>query len=229
MSSTLLLLALTSVAPAADSRQALQPFNDLIGTWRATGTPEGNREERQRGFWTESQAWEWQFKGADVWLALKSAGGKQFTHAELRPLPQPSRFRLIATTPNKQSLTFDGELKDQRLTLERTDETTKEMQRIVLRLLHSNRVIWHYETRAADKQAFRRVWQVGATKEGEPFAVGGNANPECIVSGGTGTIAVTHMGKTYYVCCSGCRDEFRANPEKYIKEFEAKKQKGDKP
>jgi YHS domain-containing protein len=24
------------------------------------------------------------------------------------------------------------------------------------------------------------------------------------------------MGKTYYVCCSGCRDEFNANPQKYI-------------
>ena len=33
---------------------------------------------------------------------------------------------------------------------------------------------------------------------------------------------VEHMGKTYYVCCGGCRDEFRENPEKYIKEFEAK-------
>jgi YHS domain-containing protein len=24
------------------------------------------------------------------------------------------------------------------------------------------------------------------------------------------------------VCCSGCKDEFKENPEKYIKEFEAK-------
>jgi len=28
---------------------------------------------------------------------------------------------------------------------------------------------------------------------------------------------------TYYVCCSGCRDAFNENPEKYIKEFNAKK------
>ena len=33
---------------------------------------------------------------------------------------------------------------------------------------------------------------------------------------------VTYKGKDYYVCCSGCRDEFKANPEKYIKEAEAK-------
>jgi YHS domain-containing protein len=31
---------------------------------------------------------------------------------------------------------------------------------------------------------------------------------------------VTHKGKTYYVCCSGCRDAFRDEPEKYIREYE---------
>ncbi len=29
---------------------------------------------------------------------------------------------------------------------------------------------------------------------------------------------VTYNGKEYYVCCSGCREEFKADPEKYIKE-----------
>jgi YHS domain-containing protein len=32
-----------------------------------------------------------------------------------------------------------------------------------------------------------------------------------------------HKGETYYVCCSGCRDAFNENPEKYITEFKAKK------
>jgi YHS domain-containing protein len=33
---------------------------------------------------------------------------------------------------------------------------------------------------------------------------------------------VSYNGKDYYVCCSGCRDAFKENPEKYIKEAEAK-------
>src|SRR5262245_59151074 len=41
----------------------LRALNDLIGSWRATGTPEGTREEKQRGFWTETISWSWQFKG----------------------------------------------------------------------------------------------------------------------------------------------------------------------
>jgi hypothetical protein len=46
---------------------------------------------------------------------------------------------------------------------------------------------------------------------------------ECVVSGGLGTMTVSYMGETYYVCCSGCADEFRANPKKYVDEFKAKK------
>ena len=76
----------------------------------------------------------------------------------------------------------------------------------------------------AGKPVFTKRYQVGATKEGVSFAAG-DGKPECIVSGGLGTMAVTHNGQTYYVCCGGCRDEFRANPEKYIKEYEAKRAK----
>jgi hypothetical protein len=50
--------------------------------------------------------------------------------------------------------------------------------------------------------------------------------PECVVSGGLGTSKVSYMGKDYFVCCSGCRDEFRANPEKYVKEWERKAKDG---
>jgi YHS domain-containing protein len=43
------------------------------------------------------------------------------------------------------------------------------------------------------------------------------------VTGGLGTMTVSYEGKTYYVCCSGCRDEFKADPKKYIAEWEAKR------
>ncbi len=33
---------------------------------------------------------------------------------------------------------------------------------------------------------------------------------------------MTYQGKSYPVCCSGCRDEFNENPEKYAKIAEAK-------
>ena len=99
-----------------------------------------------------------------------------------------------------------------------------ETQRIVLTLLHANRILYRYEVKPQGKALFARVFQVGATKEGTSFAAG-DGRPECVVSGGLGTITVVYQGQTYYVCCSGCRDEFRENPEKYIKEFKQRKAK----
>jgi len=203
-------------------REALKDFNMLVGGWKGTGEPEGTRSEKQQGFWQEKIRWEWQFKGEDAWMKLEFLEGKYFTSAEVRYFPDKNLYRLIATTPDKKTLTFDGTYENKRLTVDRTDPDTKDTQRLVVSLLHDNRYLYRYEVRKADKTSFTKLYQVGATREGVAFASPSDSDPECIVSGGKGTTAVSHKGKTYYVCCSGCRDEFRANPEKYIKEFEEK-------
>ena len=41
------------------------------------------------------------------------------------------------------------------------------------------------------------------------------------MTGGASTITVSYQGKSYPVCCTGCRDEFNDNPEKYAKIAEA--------
>jgi hypothetical protein len=203
-------------------KKALQALNDLIGNWRGTGEPNGTREEKQRNFWQETIAWEWRFKGKDVYLRASFEKGKHFTTAELRYLPDKDRYQLTATTPAKEKLNFEGTLDKKYLSLERTDEKKNEKQRLVIALLHFNRHVYRYEVKAADRTAFREIYRVGATKEGVEFA-GGDDKPECVVSGGLGTMPVTYKGKTYYVCCSGCRDAFNDEPDKYIKEFEARK------
>ncbi len=30
-------------------------------------------------------------------------------------------------------------------------------------------------------------------------------------------MTVSYQGKSYPICCSGCRDEFNEDPEKYVK------------
>src|SRR6266404_5314452 len=111
---------------ARTPKEALQPFKDLIGCWRGTGQPEGSREEKQRGFWIETLNWEWQFKGSDAWLKVELDKGKYFSKGELRYLPDKNGYRFAATTPAGESLTFDGDLKDTVLTLERVDDKKKE-------------------------------------------------------------------------------------------------------
>jgi hypothetical protein len=121
---------------------------------------------------------------------------------------------------------FEGTAKDDRLTLERTDETSKETQRLTLTVLHEgSRFLYQYEIKPANRSSFSLVYKVGATKQGIDFASKGSSGPECVVSGGLGTMQVSYKGKTYYVCCTGCRDAFQDDPEKYIKEFNQKKEK----
>jgi len=209
------------------AKDALQPFNVLVGSWRGSGVPEGTKDERAAGAWSQTDEWVWRFKDQDAWLAGAFDKGKHFTKGELRYTPDKDRprFTLTLTAADKSTATFVGVLsdKDKVLALTRTDGPAGEEQRVVFNLLHHNRHLYRFETRPAGTTvAFEKKWQVGATKEGVPFA-DVPKGPECIVSGGLGTMKVSHKGKDYYVCCSGCRDEFKENPDKYVAEYEAKK------
>ena len=58
---------------------------------------------------------------------------------------------------------------------------------------------------------------------GDPCAPG-RPQRECVVTGGLGTIEVSFEGKTYYVCCTGCRDYFNDNPKEVLAEYFARKE-----
>ena len=206
---------------AKTAREALQPFNDLIGTWKATVQPSGTKE-----FWQEEVSWEWQFKEKDAWLTVTFDKGKYYTKGTLRYNPDKGPFVLTLTTVNKEELTFRGDLdaKSKKLTLEAAPDDNKDVQRIVINMLHDNRHLYTVEKKKADRTSFTKLVGFGVTKQGVPFAEGA-AMPECVVSGGLGTMTVMYMGKTYYVCCSGCAAEFRADPAKYVREFEEKQAK----
>lgn len=213
-------------------KEALQALQILIGSWHGTGLPEGTREEKQKGLWEETIRWEWQFKDQgkekdkDVFLKATFDKGKYLATGELRYLPEKDLYQLTATTPAKDKLVYEGQLKEKNLILDRTDEKTKEQQRLTITLLHENRYLYKYAVKAPEKPTFKPLYQVGATNTAEPFAATDHSK-DCVVSGGKGTIPVTYMGKTYYVCCSGCKDAFNDDPGKYIKEFE-ERQKKDK-
>jgi len=225
-------LAIAMAVAGADpttAKDALKACNLVVGTWKGTGTQEAVRPAKDKSFWNEVIAWEWQFKGEDVWLKMTIDKGKFYSQGELRYLVDKKTYQLTTKTADGDSVTFTGtpsigKTKETILTLERTDDKTKETERLVFTLLHHNRYLYRFETKAEGATSFVRKYQVGATKEGVAFA-DVPTGPECIVSGGRGSMTVTHNGKTYYVCCSGCRDAFKDEPEKYIKEFEAKQKK----
>jgi YHS domain-containing protein len=69
--------------------------------------------------------------------------------------------------------------------------------------------------------------EVGFTRKGGNFAKL-VVERECVVTGGAGTIQVSHNGKTYWVCCTGCRDLFNDNPEQVLAEYWARKEEEKK-
>lgn len=219
------LLLLTGLySPAAQEKrspkEALQVFNELIGVWKGTAQPTAS--DKRNDFWIEKIDWQWQFKGKDAWLVMDFKKSKNFLSGELRFVPDKDQFQLTMKTVDKKTQAYTGKMVKRALILDR--EEAGEGQRLVITMLHPNRYLYRYEVRPKGKNLYSVRYKVGATRDGVPF-VEGSGQPECIVSGGLGTIPVSHNGQKYFVCCSGCRDEFNANPAKYIKEYEAKKGK----
>lgn len=77
--------------------------------------------------------------------------------------------------------------------------------------------------RRVGNDRFLRMAEVGYTREGSNFGKGTNYI-ECIVTGGVGTMPVTFEGKTYYVCCTGCRDLFNDDPAAVLAEYRERKE-----
>lgn len=217
------LIADQPAAKQKSPRVALQAFGDVIGVWNGTGSPAGSLQDKQKGFWVEKMDWGWQFKGSDAWIKIDFDKSKNYTLGELRYVPEKDQFALTLTTVNKEKVTYVGGIQTRDttkvFTLDRDD--AKDSHRLVFTFLHANRFLIKYEVKPEGRPLYALKWSVGATKDGESFAAGPSGY-ECVVSGGRGTSAVSFMGKTYYVCCSGCRDEFNATPAKYVKEHEDK-------
>jgi hypothetical protein len=225
--SGLLFLATTTLAaPSADletKKEKLRELQEFIGQWNLNGSTKLNPGVRDK-FWEEKVEWGWRFKGEDCWLTVSIKGGKFITSGEVRWLIKDKVYELTGTPPDsKDKLVFKGKLKDEKLLLERTDPKTKETQRVRMNTAAEGIRFAYLVER--QKGTIRRVeyWVTG-NKKGESLGKK-EKKPECVVSGGVGTMTVSYNGETFYVCCSGCADAFKENPKKYVDEFKKKKKK----
>jgi hypothetical protein len=77
--------------------------------------------------------------------------------------------------------------------------------------------------RKGNADQYVRLAEVGYTRQGSGFGQG-KTGPECVVTGGAGTIEVMHKGMKYYVCCTGCLEYFNDHPDEVIAEYQARKE-----
>jgi YHS domain len=219
----------SAAAPAAKdaekTKEALRELQDFIGGWKGSGQTKLKPTSRDPS-WDETVKWNWRFKGDKIWLAVAFEGGKFFKTAEIHYLLDTKKYQLIASpVAGKEKVTFEGALKDDKLTFERVDPKTKEVQRIIMNTAaDGDRFVFKVESRNDGGTIWRFNYMVAATKIGVSLG-SKEKKPECVVSGGLGTMTVSYGGATYYVCCSGCADAFKENPKKFVDEFLAKKKK----
>lgn len=202
---------------AAKAKKALSEVQDFIGLWKLEGTQKAGAKVEA---WKESVSWSWKFKDGDASITVDFADGKgkYFSGGELRYDPDKKKYRLALAAADKTEQVFEGDAaKDGGLKLERKDAKTGDVYRLTLATLAEGvRFQVKYERLEGGRGVPQPVFAMNGNKDGESIA-GGAKKPECIVSGGAASIAVQYAGKTYYVCCTGCRDEFNANPKKYAK------------
>jgi YHS domain-containing protein len=208
------------------AQDALKPYGALVGDWRGAGQVERGKT---RGAWTEAANWAWKLTKETAALEMKiTKGGKYLKSAELRPGTEPRTYVLDAVLFDGTKRTFTGKGVDKKpLVLTASGSGGEGVRQITLTPLHDTRLLMLLEGRYPD-QSYSRLGEVGYTREGVAFAVG-ESGPVCIVTEGRGTMQVSYKGKTYYVCCSGCKELFNENPEAVLAEAaEREKAKGKK-
>lgn len=218
----LLIAAEPTQAPssAEEAKAKLAEFQFLIGGWKGVGQPQRGSTKNN---WNEQTEWVWdfsekmpaivgQFKEARFFQTMRiaAAGGGKLT--------------LTAST-SAGKVHFTGQRDDDgKITLVAADAQGDLPQKITVRTVaNGDRLLVLYERPSSTSGNWQRLGEVGSTRIGSDFGKG-NSQPECVVTGGLGTIPVMHEGKTYYVCCSGCRDLFNERPAEVLQEYRAKKE-----
>lgn len=209
----------------AEVQAALEEFNGLIGGWRGAAQPVRGSN---KGAWTEKAEWVWEIKKDAVAIIYQIKDGKALTEARLTYDPKQKLFHFAANLADKTSREYTGKLDGNKLILDSAADQEGLVHRVTITQLNEKRTLVLFEKRPAAGDRFSRVVEVGYTREGTSLAVEGAGEPECIVSGGKGTMQVSYKGKTYYVCCTGCRDAFNDDPEGIIAEAAARAEKKKK-
>lgn len=225
--------------------KALQPFNVLLGEWS------GKTKKQFEGFAKiDSQKWVWDFKTDREQPSVAMASDKNiyFHHAWLTYVTDKQLFRMTVEEPDKQKRILEGTWTDggeprqesdgkkpqwtYKLQLTQVEPAEGDLLRVEFFLRENNEYMVTLFRKPAKSMQFTQVDVVRAQREGTSFAVADSDNPgpKCIVSGGLGTMTVTHNGKSYPVCCTGCKAAFEEDPERWLAKLakqEAEMKKND--
>lgn len=224
----------TSTADAGDrmesARAALKPLQILVGNWNGTS--------RKAILDQPNWAWDLKTNPKQPALRIKSEKGQYIRDGRLTFFPATQEFEFTATDAEGKNRVFRGTFSrevqdipgdDKKLQrsykLELTEpqaDADGEQWRVAINQQENNRYIMEIDRKRGSGQ-FLRLDTINTQREGTSFALSDTDYGEktCIVSQGLGTTSVTYKGKSYWVCCSGCKAAFEDEPERWIAKYEA--------
>jgi hypothetical protein len=222
------LVLLADDAPAvknkehAAQQQRLEKIQQLVGAWRGVGQPQ---RASTKDSWLEEADWAWSFGKDGPALIAKLPKAKYFSQLQLGASKEAGEYDLAATPlAGGDAVQYSGKIDgEERLVLHAAKPRDDLPQRLTFRFVAGgDRLLVLLEKKSPTSDQFVRLAEVGLTRQGSGFGQG-TSGRECVVTGGLGTIEVSHKGQTYYVCCTGCRDYFNEKPDEILAEYAARK------
>lgn len=200
----------------AAAKEELAKLGEFVGKWEVNGD---GSVDGKKTLWKEEWVWSWKFgKDGLPSLSAKLDKAKFFTGAVVSFDGKAKGYKAVVTDAKGAESEYTGTVDKKGIfTLTRTDAKTSDVHTIKLSTAAEGvRLNVAYEVQTGGKGLAGTIYKAGGNKDGQSIA-GGSKKPECIVTGGAASIKVSINGKEYAVCCSGCADELKANPDKYIK------------
>jgi len=209
----------------------LQPLQILLGQWRGT-----TRREFENFKAVDNHEWVWDLRSdpKNPALTIDSDKSPYLKKGRLSWDVQQGKFTLTATDAAGTERKFVGDFtepvheivgSDDKLhrvfrlefDQEATSDNTPELWQVAFAQQENNRYLLEIAKRRGNA-AFARYDTVSTQREGTSFAVSdsGYADKTCIISEGLGTTELTYKGRSYWVCCSGCKAAFEDDPETWI-------------
>ena len=213
----------------------LKPLQVMLGKWRGT-----TRRDYDGFKAVDNHEWIWDLQTDPSQPALKVDSDKSpyLTAARLTWNVETAQFQLQATDKSGITRNFMGDYTDPvheiigpddklhrvfRLEVTQTEDALNkdsdggERWQVAFAQQENNRYLLEVSKRRG-AAAFRRFDTVSTQRDGTSFALSDSDYGEktCIISQGLGTTPVSYQGKTYWVCCSGCKAAFEEDPATWI-------------
>ena len=220
-------LSAISLVPSEDnpSKSASKKvWAEMVGQWRISGQPKrgsssGAWTTRSRVVWTENPGGrlaEGSSNQRSIVLRLK-AGPKAGSLIFLpdRISGEFSRMNFMPDQGMERSYLRVFEATSDRIVFESAGSGSLSEERWTFQQRSLDRWLVMVEGRKNRESDWSRIVEMGMTRDGTTIAIG-DGQKKCVVTGGQADMEVTIAGKSYFVCCSGCRDALLDDPEAFL-------------